>query len=205
MSAATKGTKVTAPAEGFTGIGVGGLEFTDGVAYTDDPAILAYCETAGYGIGNNKPTYVPQDRVQPEVDARDVADPTMVGGPTRDAAVDPRDDDYLPPVNAGKADPHGPDVVAAGIHGSSFGPIAPGGVEESKEQKIAEQVLARGETVQDVTAQHADDDTGPLELDDPSSGQYADDGVAPVEGAVTPPAAKSTPAKKSTGRRSGRR
>ena len=30
----------------------------------------------------------------------------------RDAAVDPRPKDLLPPTNAGHADPHGPDVIA---------------------------------------------------------------------------------------------
>jgi hypothetical protein len=31
----------------------------------------------------------------------------------RDAAVDPRPEDFLPPTNAGQANPHGPEVVAA--------------------------------------------------------------------------------------------
>jgi hypothetical protein len=35
-----------------------------------------------------------------------------LGTPIRDAAVDPRPGDYLAPVNAGKANPHGPAVVS---------------------------------------------------------------------------------------------
>lgn len=54
------------------------------------------------------------------------ADPRVVGevfdGTTlRDAAVDPRPTDFLPPTNAGLAgeagNPHGPNVVSPEIHG----------------------------------------------------------------------------------------
>lgn len=48
--------------------------------------------------------------------------PTMIGTPLRDAAVDPRPEDYLAPTNAGEpgplGDPHGPHVVAPEIPGS---------------------------------------------------------------------------------------
>ena len=33
----------------------------------------------------------------------------------RDATVDPRPTDLLPPTNAGKADPHGPSVIAVEV------------------------------------------------------------------------------------------
>ncbi len=36
----------------------------------------------------------------------------QVGAKLRDAAVDPRPTDLLPPSNAGQANPHGPAVVA---------------------------------------------------------------------------------------------
>ncbi|RBY94086.1 hypothetical protein DQ244_01620 [Blastococcus sp. TBT05-19] len=36
----------------------------------------------------------------------------QVGAPLRDAAVDPQPGDFLPPTNAGAADPHGPAVLA---------------------------------------------------------------------------------------------
>lgn len=35
-----------------------------------------------------------------------------IGAPIRDAAVDPRPEDFIAPVNAGEADPHGPSVRA---------------------------------------------------------------------------------------------
>lgn len=50
------------------------------------------------------------------------------GGELRDAAVDPRPEDYLAPINAGKADPHGPEVVAPGIHAVGPVPLVPGEV-----------------------------------------------------------------------------
>ena len=39
-----------------------------------------------------------------------------IGTPIRDAAVDPRPEDFLEPVNAGQANPHGPEVFNPGIH-----------------------------------------------------------------------------------------
>lgn len=42
--------------------------------------------------------------------------PTRIGTPLRDAAVDPRPGDHLPPSNAGvegeQGNPHGPHVIA---------------------------------------------------------------------------------------------
>jgi hypothetical protein len=50
-------TKITAPvAQPGEVTGVGGLVFTDGVAETDNDAIIAYCEANGYGIGSKKPS-----------------------------------------------------------------------------------------------------------------------------------------------------
>jgi hypothetical protein len=106
-------TKITAPVKGFTGVGVGGLSFDNGVAHTDNEAIISYCRDAGYGIGDKKPTA--HTAGDPVPDARDYADPIPVGTPLRDAAVDPQPQDYLPPSNAGEADPHGPLVVAPEI------------------------------------------------------------------------------------------
>lgn len=51
------------------------------------------------------------------------------GTPLRDAAVDPDETDFLPPVNAGTADPHGPEVYAPGIHAlQDLRPVRPGPV-----------------------------------------------------------------------------
>jgi hypothetical protein len=48
-------------------------------------------------------------------------DPIQHGTRLRDAAVDPRDTDFLAPTNAGVAgdlgNPHGPTVVSPGLHG----------------------------------------------------------------------------------------
>ncbi|MCK0516973.1 hypothetical protein [Williamsia sp. DF01-3] len=42
----------------------------------------------------------------------------QIGARIRDAAVDPQPEDFLAPVNAGKADPHGPDVRAIEVDSS---------------------------------------------------------------------------------------
>ena len=85
------------------------------------------------------------------MDARDAAEPIMVGSPLRDAAVDPKPWDFLPPINVGEADPHGPLVVAPGIHGVGPKPIRGGEVfvdnpdkQEKAETDLAEEVLVEG-------------------------------------------------------------
>lgn len=65
-------------------------------------------------------------------DPRDLTTITH-GAPLRDAAVDPEETDFLPPVNAGlegeDGNPHGPNVVAPGIHaGEGLRPVRPGPV-----------------------------------------------------------------------------
>lgn len=189
---AGKGTKVTAPVAGYSGVGPGGVVFDNGVGYTDDDALLNYFAGAGYGVGSDKPA---TDMVDVP-DARDFAQPEVQGTKLRDAAVDPESDDYLPPINAGKADPHGPAVVAPGLHTVPPAPIVPGAVTEAKEISAATQTLVEGQDVGDVIAAHSGDDTGPLEMSDPSSGEFKATGVADSEGAVTP--AKRTTAKKTT-------
>lgn len=66
------------------------------------------------------------------MDPRDVTD-EQIGTRLRDAAVDPRPDDFLAPTNAGEpgelGNPHGPSVVSPEIHGSQgVRPIRPGDV-----------------------------------------------------------------------------
>jgi sugar phosphate isomerase/epimerase len=75
-----KSTKITAPAgpaaAGKTG--PGGIVFdANGVAHTDSPAVLAYCRRAGYGIGDEPPTYQPPDLTQRDVHGREI-DPRHV-------------------------------------------------------------------------------------------------------------------------------
>lgn len=97
---------------------------------------------------------------QPIADPRDVHT-TRQGTPIRDAAVDPRPGDFLSPVNAGQANPHGPEVVAPGIHAHGAKPVLPGDVsdpkrQEQRETELAERTLAGDEPVPDVVAELAD-------------------------------------------------
>ncbi|MEV2249401.1 hypothetical protein AB0I94_02390 [Streptomyces sp. NPDC050147] len=106
--------RIESPDPHFTGTGPGGIHFEDGVAETDSQAVISYCQGAGYTVDGK--TYVdtpPAARITEVPDPRFVTD---VGdtAPLRDAAVDPRPGD-VPPSNAGKANPHGPLVVAPGI------------------------------------------------------------------------------------------
>lgn len=85
-------------------------------------------------------------------DSRDVHKDNLIGTPLRDAAVDPRDTDFLAPINAGKADPHGPDVVSPEIHASQgVRPVKPGEVhvDDPSAQEAAE-------TAHAVKVQNAD-------------------------------------------------
>lgn len=41
--------RIVAPVP-FTGTGVGGTEFVDGVAVTDNGAVIAYCRDLGYEV-----------------------------------------------------------------------------------------------------------------------------------------------------------
>lgn len=73
------------------------------------------------------------------VDSRNLTTVTH-GTPLRDAAVDPKDTDFLPPVNAGTADPHGPEVYAPGIHAlQDLRPVRPGPVSDTPEVQSREE------------------------------------------------------------------
>ncbi|WP_313816352.1 hypothetical protein [Citricoccus sp.] len=68
-------------------------------------------------------------------DPRAYVDPILHGTPLRDAAVDPRPTDFLPPTNAGLegevGNPHGPNVISPEIHGSQgVRPVRPGDVSD---------------------------------------------------------------------------
>ncbi|MFE5895837.1 hypothetical protein ACFQ67_00150 [Streptomyces sp. NPDC056488] len=106
--------RIESPDRQFTGTGPGGVHFEDGVAETDNQAVISYCQGAGYTVdGQTYTDPAPAARVTAVPDPRFVQD---VGdtAPLRDAAVDPRPGD-VPPSNAGLANPHGPLVVAPGI------------------------------------------------------------------------------------------
>ncbi|MFJ7208227.1 hypothetical protein ACIQWR_32460 [Streptomyces sp. NPDC098789] len=42
--------RITAPVADFTGEGPGGVQFTEGTATTSDPAVIGYCQGAGYRV-----------------------------------------------------------------------------------------------------------------------------------------------------------
>lgn len=130
-------TKITAPNKEFNGL-VGDVQFEDGKATTDNEAVIDYCRGAGYTVGGKTAT---PPKEAPVSDARDFAEPQVVGTSLRDAAVDPHPEDFLAPTNAGKADPHGPEVVSPGIHGEQGNrPIKPGDVhvDDTTKQDAAE-------------------------------------------------------------------
>lgn len=165
-------TKITAPNAEYNGE-VGGVRFVDGVAETDNEAVIAYCRAAGYGIGSGKPRLLEVPEV---ADPREVADASVVGTRLRDAAVDPQPTDFLPPTNAGQANPHGPLVVSPGIHGIETQVVRPGPVyvedlaaQQAAETRQAEQLLVERRNVADVIPTPADADRGPLGLSDPGS------------------------------------
>lgn len=128
---------IESPVEGYDGTVVG-VEFKDGKAETSDPAALAYFRRHGYTVGGRRDVAEPD----PPIDARE-ATGQRVGTPLRDAAVDPRPGDYLPPTNAGQADPHGPKVIAPQVHGREVPkPIVPGPVPDDPDAQEAKETVA---------------------------------------------------------------
>ncbi|XVU25804.1 hypothetical protein ACQPZJ_01730 [Actinoplanes sp. CA-054009] len=151
--------KIIAPNREYNGT-VGDVQFKDGVADTDNPAILAYCRSAGYEVDGDVVT--PQQEPTP-ADPRDVGD-GLIGTPLRDAAVDPKPGDFLPPINAGEKNPHGPDVVSPEIHAAAGPtPIVPGlvstdaDVQAARESDGARLALIEQQPAGDVVAQLADE------------------------------------------------
>jgi hypothetical protein len=135
--------KITAPSKGFNGE-VGGVQFTDGEAETDNQAVISYCRGAGYTVDGTAKD-LPQAPESP--DPRDV--PAPEASTLRDAAVDPRPEDYLAPTNAGTANPHGPDVVSPEIHASQGVRPVKGGevhVDDTAKQDAAETAHAEQES-----------------------------------------------------------
>lgn len=153
--------KIIAPNRAYTGTGAAGVQFVNGEAESNDPAALAYFRRAGYQVSGKAPkgfgdfptvasTEAPSDHFEPEIPAQ-----VKVGTPLRDAAVDPiPGKDFLPPTNAGKADPHGPSVVSPQIHADGPKGIKPGDVhvgdpdEQAKDETaLAAAVLVEGQDV----------------------------------------------------------
>ena len=177
--------KITAPAaadlagEHVSTYGATTLRFKDGVAEIDadqvGDGLRAYLLGAGYTVDGDRIDQAAD--APPAIDSRDV-ETEMVGTPLRDAAVDPQPEDFLAPVNAGEADPHGPQVVAPGIHAEGERAVRPGLVhvedpaqQEKDEKEHAAALLIDQKPMDEVTALAVPDqsDRGPLELSDPGS------------------------------------
>lgn len=191
--------KIEAPNKGYNGVGPGGAVFKDGVAHTDDEAALNYYRGAGYSVSGtvDHPVAGPDEVPDP----RDYED-KVLGTRLRDAAVDPHPEDFLPPINAGEANPHGPQVVSPEIHASGPSGILPGEVfvEDLEKQQARESDYAKVRLIENTPAQEAVeavvdlDDRGELDLSDPGSAALSrvtePDGEADEE-----PAAGGAPAK----------
>ncbi|MEV4966659.1 hypothetical protein AB0886_05245 [Streptomyces sp. NPDC024062] len=57
--------RITAPVEGFTGAGPGGVHFTNGQAETDNAAVIAYAHRHGYEVEETKPKRAPKPKPDP--------------------------------------------------------------------------------------------------------------------------------------------
>lgn len=164
--------RIEAPDPTYKGF-VGPVEFVDGVAETDNLAVIQYCQGAGYRVSGE--TLNP--RSEPETpDPREVTE-HVVGTRLRDAAVNPHPEDFLPPTNAGEANPHGPEVVAPGLHAVPPGPIVPGEVgdpqrQQDRETEAAARTLAGTEPVPAVAADLGDQGDRP---DPPAGNASAED------------------------------
>lgn len=196
--------KVEAPNKDYNGPGPGNATFENGVAEVEDDAALNYYRGAGYKVSG---------KVDNPVETPEVPDPRAtteerVGTQLRDAAVDPEPSDFLAPVNAGKGDPHGPEVVSPEIHASGPAGIRPGDVhvDELDEQEKAEKAHADARLIQQTPAPevNADEvdfgDRGDLGFSDPGSaerGREDAESSAPAKKA----AAKKAPAKKTTAKK----
>lgn len=177
------------PGEFKTVFGSTQLTFNDGVADVDElgDGLRQYLLAAGYTVGGE---HVARQPWPDFPDSRDLTG-EQVGTPLRDAAVDPQPEDFLPPVNAGQEDPHGPLVVAPGIHAEGERAVRPGVVSSDPDQQTAdEQQTAEALLIDRRPAGEAVDlavpdrkDFGPLGLSDPGSVQAGQDGgVAAGEG-----------------------
>lgn len=217
--AESKTVKVYAPNEGYAG-SVGDIRFEKGVATVPaDHRSLGYFKRRGYGIGEKgqvENPVLPYDKMEPTVDgkpidARDYTESVPFGSKLRDAAVDPAPDDFLPPTNAGKANPHGPKVVAPQIHADGPAGIRPGDVhvddtdkQAAEETKLAEAVLVEGELATERGETFdADKNMGPLGLSDPGSVEQGVEGAKEVReanagSATMPPPAKPAAKRTST-------
>ena len=204
--------KVEAPNKDYNGPGPGDAVFEDGVADVSDENALNYYRSAGYKVSGKV-----ENPIEPaeQADPREVSE-QVVGTRLRDAAVDPRPEDFLAPVNAGDANPHGPEVVSPEIHASGPSGLRPGEVfvEDLVKQEKRESEFAAARLVDNVTAAQANADEvpdvkerGELGLSDPGSAEAgkeaaSEDTETVTETAAPRPAARKTAAKKTAAKKS---
>lgn len=195
--------KVEAPNKDYNGPGPGGAVFENGVANVDDDVALNYYRSAGYTVSG---------KVESPVESPEPPDPRKVteevlGTRLRDAAVDPEPEDFLPPTNAGKDNPHGSAVVSPEIHASGPAGIRPGEVfvEDTDKQAKRETEFAKARLVEQTPAPEANkaevpdiDDRGELGLSDPGSVEAGKQAAAEVEDSEPKPSAKKSTAKRTT-------
>ncbi|AVH58386.1 MULTISPECIES: hypothetical protein [Streptomyces] len=58
--------RITAPVAGYSGDGPGGIQFLDGIAETDDIAVIGYCQGAGYDLDPLDDTAPPDPEPEPD-------------------------------------------------------------------------------------------------------------------------------------------
>jgi hypothetical protein len=58
--------RITSPVADYTGHGPGGLQFIDSVGESDDPAVIGYCQGAGYLVEPLDDTAPPEPDPEPE-------------------------------------------------------------------------------------------------------------------------------------------
>ena len=149
--------RVHAPNRGYSGISAG-VQFVNGEAtvHESNTGALDYFRKAGYGVDADPLTS--HDKLEPPAHVR----PAIVQGgtPLRDAAVQPRDTDFLAPTHAGEADPHGPMVVSPQVHADGPKGVRPGPVDvdapaeqDADETELAERVLVNNEDKPTVLAE----------------------------------------------------
>lgn len=193
--------KVEAPNKDYNGPGPGDAVFKNGVAEVDDDAALNYYRAAGYTVSGKVES--PVESPEPP-DPREVTHET-VGTRLRDAAVDPEDSDFLAPINAGKDNPHGSNVVSPEIHASGPSGIRPGDVfvEDTDKQEKREKAYADARLIQQKPADKAAadevpdiEDRGEIGISDPGSADAgrgnAADAPAPAKKAASKRSAKKS-------------
>ena len=99
-------------------------------------------------------------------DPRDYVTPTRVGTPLRDGSVDPKDGDFLGPLNAGRegeeGNPHGPNVINPQIHaGDGIRPVRPGAVSSDAATQDADEKAHLSEHLGLTDDDDEDDDDEP--------------------------------------------